>query len=321
MENLTVIFTPGENNFTDETTDGFCKDNSSFVIIALCINFIAISMSVFHIAMLATAPQLKANHYNYFCILIQITAASMANNMIYSAVVFSCSIKRSLLNIESLSLQIALDTIFAMLRDGILISRFWIMTLAVYDKYLGICKPFQYSDNRFVNNINKCSFSIWGCMILLMAVQHSVSTSLFPEKASTFSTMIISLLVLAATIGTLVLAVKLAMELRAMSKRAGPGNAGADEVENAAKYMLFTAVLYYCTFLPMLALTIGYFATTDHSGGPINFELFREICLLPQLLFGVLNVLLFAHMNCSYSSRVKQMFCKVNPGRVNPLEG
>jgi len=322
MDNLTWSSTTEGDNFTDETADGLCKDNPDYVILSLCINFIAISISVFHIAMLATAPQLKTNNYNYFCILIQITAASMANNMIYSAVVFSCSIRRSLLNIESLSLQITLDTIFATLRDGILISRFWIMTLAVYDKYLGICKPFQYSDNSIVNNINKCSFSIWGCMILLMAVQHAVFKTIFVAGggSTSFSILLIVVLVLVSAIGTFILAIKLAMELRAMSKRAGPGNSGGGDVENAAKHMLFTVVLYYTTFLPMLALTIGLSTNISSSNSGINFLLFREMCVLPQLLFGVLNVLLFIYMNRSYRSRVKNFFCKFSPARVNPTQ-
>ena len=122
-------------------------------------NAASIVINVLHLLVLQKIPRVRES--NYFWILLNLTLGDVAMSLSVILLV-NCNIWYSRNCFVIVATYAFGGCVFQV--------RYWLLTLAVLDRYYAVCKPFQYTISTFINNIGKWAAVAW----ILSAVLASV---------------------------------------------------------------------------------------------------------------------------------------------------
>ena len=285
------------------------------------LNIISVIVNLLHILVLVNMPGLKEK--NYFWILLNLTLADIVG-AIALAISSSCSIYELLISAET-AIGVAL-ILFG--QQSSLMCRYFQLTLACFDRYYAVYKPFDYNTSRLINNIGKLSALSWIITTSIPIVK--VSLTVDEACLGEFSTYEISIstpngwfdiftscFIAVPSLVTAVLLIKVSRELKRMSAR---GNMTSEdrEVKSATRYVIGTCVMFYCSVIPLVAGLCLHGIIGDPRNPIIRaFLITIAIC---QTLYGIGDVILYGFINPPYVQRIKAIFgrfcCK---SKVSPI--
>jgi len=200
-----------------------------------------------------------------------------------------------------------------------------VLALASYERYVAICTPFKYVNNKVVQHLAVGYIFIWIVSFVISAIMKSVAFGKYcvDDLVLTFptlSTLTIAvqiMLLSAPAVVTIVTLGKVGVELKQMSRRAVQP-AEHEELKKAAKYVLLTSILFYLSFFLTLA---GIGARKLAKLSDEKAKLLHISAFIFQGLYGTLNVILFIYLNPTYIQQIiKLLKCK-QTNAVTPQVG
>ena len=189
-------------------------------------------------------------------------------------------------------------------------SRYFQLMLASLDRYYAVCRPFEYSNSRLLNNVGKFSLVGWIINIVPSATQIFVAPyalcfySLGPYmKEHSYTAYFFycgALVMLLPSIATTFFLIKTTRELRRMKNRSMTDE--DKEVKSATKYIVVTCIFFYSTVIPFTLFLIAI-----PSLDPYVVDTIKGVFGLIQSLYGVVNVVTFGLLNQAYRNQIKRI--------------
>ena len=241
-----------------------CNIYNSIVYIPT--NTASIIINLLHLLVLSKIPGLK--ELNYFWVLVNLTLGDIGMS-VAGILIVNCEIWNS-------------GNFFTIIVSYAVIGcafqvRYWLLTLAVLDRYYAVCKPFKYATSKFINNIGKWAAAGWILNAMLTLTDAFLSCSLFcfdsleerfPELSLDVSKYLNITIILSAVLLTMVskvLLIKVFVELKRMKQRR---NATVEdkETQSETRYIINVFVIFYVSIIPNLVLVISFMIKIDTSG-------------------------------------------------------
>ena len=194
--------------------------------------------------------------------------------------------------------------------------RYWLLALAVLDRYYAVCKPFKYSTSKLVNNIGKWSAIAWilNAVLALADVLTTCRHLCFDNvaeladvalsKVGKYSVVAVIFAAVLPSVISTVLLVKTAVELRRMKQRRS-ATAEDKETRSATRYIIGVFIMFYVSIIAT-AVHEGLNLTTKDSS-EIDLNWLTSIVLFTQLLYGIGNVMLYGALNKAYVTQIKSI--------------
>ncbi|XP_067943331.1 rhodopsin, GQ-coupled-like [Watersipora subatra] len=225
--------------------------------------------------------------------------------------------------------SLTLDITFALIQEvGITVAqcRYNLLALASFDRYFAVCKPYQYSNSKVLNNIGKVLLSVW-----LINTALSVPLSISPDVACLMSGKVrensatakgvVTILVmcinfLVSLLLTTLCLVAVFREVKRMKKR----NLQADDkiLIKSSHYVIGTIAMFYIFVSPMFIDLFLYFIPLPSTRVP-HYVAAQTIVWL-QSLYSVGNIAFYAFLQPEYVTKAKKLFTSVCAGKIYPVE-
>ena len=275
------------------------------VIVYGSTNMASIIINVLHLLILRRIPGLK--ELNYFWVLVNLTFGDivMSVGVILAVNCELWTLRNCFISVMSLAL---LTCAFQV--------RYWLLALAVLDRYYAVCKPFKYTTSKFLKNIGKWSAVAWilNAVLALAEVLTTCSHLCFDgvadsvgktlEEVSMYSDVAVILVAVVPSMISTVLLVKTAVELRRMKQRSS-ATAEDKETRSATRYIICVFIMFYVSIIAT-AVHEGLNLTTKDSS-EIDLNWLTSIVLFTQLLYGIGNVILYGALNKAYVTQIKSV--------------
>ena len=299
-------------SFCGNTTQNCDKVLSSVYV---SVNIVSCVINILHILVLQTISKLRES--NYFWILFNINLADMLVAIFY---VFGSSCLTPWL--EESDYGFILSALIIIGVESSSTSRYFQLMLASLDRYYAVCRPFEYSDSRLLNNVGKLSLIGWIIIILLSATQisvapyalcfHSLGPYIKEHRYTAYFFYCSALFMSLLSISTTFFLIKTTRELRRMKSRSMTDE--DKEVKSATKYIVVTCIFFYSTVIPFTL----YLIVRPNLGRGV-FEMATAVFGLFQSMYGALNVVMFGLSNQAYRNQIKSIICSHCRGtRVHP---
>ena len=235
---------PNQNITMSANMSEGCDKTWSGVFIGA--NLLSLIVNFLHILILRAMPNLRKR--NYFWILFGINLADLSAAIFY-IISTSCMDKKILETIHG----VVLCSLIIIGVESSTLSRYFQLTLASFDRYYALCRPFEYKNSRLLNNVGKVSFLAWTINVLLSILKVAISSSYIvfgdfgpfvtEHKYSPYFAGAAALGALLPSIATAIFLMKSLRELRQMRNRSLTDE--DKEVKNATKYIIVTCILFY----------------------------------------------------------------------------
>ena len=265
-------------------------------------NAASIVINALHLLVLLKIPRVRES--NYFWILLNLTLGDVAMSLAVILLV-NCNIWYS---------RNCFIIVGSYAFGGCAFQvRYWLLTLAVLDRYYAVCKPFQYTTSKFINNIGKLAAVAWLlCAILASALNilnHFRLDPVLSEITNYLRVVLIITAVLPSVVST-VLLIRIAVELQRM-KQLRNMSVEDQETRSATRYIIFVFVMFYVSLVPSLV---------NAGMGPGNsFTWLPSLALFTHFLYGIGNVVLYGVLNKAYVAKIKSICGSLCPVRkVSP---
>ena len=203
------------------------------------INVTSIAINVLYLLVLQKIPRLRES--NYFWILLNLTLGDVAMSLAVILLV-NCKIlysRNCFIIVESYAFG---GCVFQV--------RYWLLTLAVSDRYYAVCKPFQYTTSKFINNMGKWAAVAWILSTALAfssnILNHFCLDPVLSEITKYLKVALIISAVLPSVISTLLL-IRIAVELKHMNQRRNM-SAEDQETRSATRYIISVFVIFMVAF-------------------------------------------------------------------------
>ena len=296
-------------------SSGECFDYYYTSTIFVCLNAISIIINILHIVVLVNMPGLRK--MNYFWILLNLTLVDTFGALVF-AISCVCAVYKLLLSADS-----GLGTILLTIaQQTTLQCRYFQLTLACFDRYYAVCKPYDYSNCRLANHFGKLSVFSWiiNISIITFKVAFTADEACLDEysifiisnsNSKSWVDIFSSLVVVVSSVLITILLVKVSRELKRMSNK-GSNISDDGEIRSATKYVIGICVMFYCSVVPLF-LAI-YLNTAVGIPGNGLVRTFFRIAAAGQALYGIGNVVLYGFLNPSYVQKIififRMIFCK-----------
>ena len=300
---------------------GACNPFASAMLVT--INVVSVIVNLIHIVILKTMPCLAKQRY--FWILIGITSVDVFVSISYAFGV-SCTMYDLQLSADS----IAGSALILIGKDSSSPCRYSVLTLASLDRFYAICRPFDYSTSRLINNIGKLllltaliNVIIASAKVLVLPDGICLSAMFGPVFGSSAGSMIYlnvltSLIMALAGIITAALLVKVGVELRRMQKRSGLTDADK-ELKQASKYVIGTCIMFYSTVIPHFLFGLSFTFQKNKSASVV--AIVPTTLLSLQSFYGIANVIFYAYLNPGYVKKVRYFLKRLrNAVKVSPSD-
>lgn len=203
--------------------------------------------------------------------------------------------------------------------DWVYLFRYYVLAFSSYERYLAICKPFSYSQNRFVNNSRLALALAAGICLLTTGLREyafrnhlcldsylGYSSSYHNTEGSLYSAATVVILM---TI-IIICSAKVLLELKRIKDRNTMQE--NDDIKRITKYILVNNLLFIACLIPVTLTFIVLSVANSHSVTALF------ISTVPYTSYGAVNVIVFALMTKGYKAHIRQIIgCKrgtVDPG-------
>ena len=186
------------------------------------------------------------------------------------------------------------------------------LTLAGIDRYLAVCKPFEYTDNCFVIHFNKISVSIWIGIAVSLAVQNLVVISescVMGSKMCVFHSTkpiydlylsIAFFLCFTCIIIISICYIRIFIEFFSMLKK-------IKEEANATKKMTVVVgtmtILFFVLYLPIIISILATIVSGHNVGSKTWIYLYSLLTV-----HGIVNAATYRWQKKEYGSHLRSMF-------------
>ena len=284
------------------------KCNRYNFIVYSSTNVVSIIINTLHLFVLREIPRVKES--NYFWILFNITLGDIAMSI---AVIL-------LVNCNLWVLRNCFIMVMSYASAGIVFQvRYWLLTLAVLDRYYAVCKPFQYKTSKFINNIGKWAAVAWTLSIVLAFLlnffRHVRIAAVQSEVERYLNIAVIAAAVVPSLIST-VLLLRIAVELKRMKQQKNP-TAEDPETLSANRYIIGVFIMFYVSIIP--SFVHAGFEMMSKNSPETDFSWLTSTALFTHLLYGVGNVVLYGILNKAYVAKIKSICGSLCPvAKVSP---
>ena len=280
-------------------------------------NIASIIINVLHLFVLRKIPGLKER--NYFWVLFNLTFSDIA--MSVAVIIF--------VNCDAWNLRNCFITISAFATITCTFQvRYWLLTLAVLDRYYAVCKPFKYTTSKFINNVGKWAAVVWiASAVLAFAEGFTICSHLcldsVPDsvhamlsQVSNYFDFAVVLAVMVPFTTSTVLLVKVSLELKRMKQRR---NATVEDKEtrSATRYITSVFIMFYVSIIPSIVYAGVEKVTKDDPEA--DFTWLVSLSLFAHFLYGIGNVIMYGVLNKAYVAQIRSIFeplCAA--GKVSP---
>ena len=272
------------------------------------LNFISAVINLLHILILVNMAELRKRRH--FWILFNLALVDIISDSVYLI-----SNIWKLHNLQ-MSVNSATGTVpFIIGIRSATTCRYYQLTLASLDRYYAVCKPFDYSDSRLINNIGKLSILSWTFNIAFHAFYVAYSTDdsclgelnaiVFSETSDKHYLNILgTLILLLPSLATAVLLVQVGIELKRMSER---GHITIDDrqVRLATKYIIGTCIMFHCTVVSLICYIILHAVIEDPEDSYVRAS--QIFMMIFQKFYGIGNVVLYEYLYPTYMQKIKKI--------------
>ena len=306
----------------DNHTEVSCSEKSFesdevWLGIFVSVNTLSVMINGLHMFVLKKMQRLRDQ--NYLWILLNLTLVDTA---VAISLVISASFTRPWL--QKVDYGKILGAVVLVSAESSSLCRYFQLTLASLDRYYAVCRPFEYTNSRLLDNVGKLSFLGWTVNILPSLIQALVSpnticlgslgTFMRRNDYTIYFLLWGSLNTLLPSIATAIFLTKTIRELKRMQKRGWSMTDDDKEVKSATKYVIVTCILFYITVIPIVLLALIRTKLDYHD--VYNMYLFVVLC---QSLYGIVNVVLFGFFNPAYVGQIKSLFGICSVTRIEPI--
>ena len=187
------------------------------------------------------------------------------------------------------------------------LMRYVILATACYERFVAICRPFQYSGNRILNNV---TLSMLGAFAFYYTIHTTLHSLQICQKSANQGLLelirfIIQLVLVAACLVVIITTIVLVLrELRRMHQRREAAEPVADRVSIRATYLILaTGAAFLCCLCPIFGTKL-YLALNP--GAPTKSQLGAEIV---WNCYPVFNTVICVAMNKAYQREVRNICC------------
>ena len=278
-------------------------------VILVSANVISSVINLLHIILLTMTPEIRK--LRHFWILFNLTFSDISVSVM-AAVWLSPTVNHLLLAADDGNGTAFI--VIGMQSSGL--YRYLQITLASLDRYYAVCKPFDYANSKVINNIGKLSIVGWVVNISFITFKvlytaHEACIGEFgmyiisEQSTSRYLDMVHSVNMVVQLMLTTILLGMVVRELNRMLQR-GRMTREDKEVRSATKYIIGTAIMFYCTLIPLIL-----YITLNGVSRTILVKTSLVTMLVVQTLYGIGNVVLYGFFNPFYVRKIITMFrCK-----------
>lgn len=269
----------------DHSTIWSC-DSSALFGVTIATNLFSIILNLLQIALLSRVHELRI--LNFFWVVMNITIADILTGVALVTATIGCEVHH--LMEQKLARHIG-DLLTSIFIDSAFVTRYFLMGLACLERFYAVCKPHNYGDNIFVNNIGKCAVAVWLFCLAAMSSKHVVivlTEQCIEDIFGNFvlfsaTTMLMTTLPIICIVALLI---KQWLEIGNMADTAVTEK-HYQELRTASKYVTYSsAVLLIVIFLPSMVYLVAvvfYF----------NSNIFKWIIVLLNSVSGILNIVVY----------------------------
>lgn len=273
------------------------------MIIDSIIAGVSLILNTVHLAILLKFY--KAN--NNITILIKLAISDLLR-AVTVLVTSNCPMQNILLR------NIALCTASSIINDVLIALTLASLTMAGIDRYLAVCKPFEYIENRFTIHFNKITMSAWSVITLIIIIQNSLisgSCVIGSKMCVMYSTEPIYLLYLvqafllcSASLGIIsVCYIKIFTEFYSML---GKLQSEAVHTKRMSIVVGTITILFFMLYLPLL---FGIIAVI--SGNILGYKTWTYLYSL-LTVHGIVNAITYSWQKKRYRKYLRSLFCCEN---------
>lgn len=295
-----------------------------FVQIIDGVNCLSIILNILHLVVLNQMKEIKTT--KYFFILVNFSISDIIFS-ISSILYYNCEVREAILQLHAPASYWISKLTFAGIGGGAVL-RFLAFLLSSFEKYIGVCQPYQYSTHFFINNFKWLTalvntiglLSLFGFGLIpeiefcwtSLTIQIIPTTLEYKVLYTWFAVQNLSLSILIS-----VILVKVWRELKVMIRR----NLFEDKLMiSASKYIIWSYVVYQLNLvfvvIVLICQTLNFISTLA-----ITVEALSAILLS---MYGSVNICMFIYFHPKYIDHVKSILRLVTrshrvirPGDIN----
>lgn len=302
MENYSLSHTEILPCYNDTSQ---CYDPFGKIIDGL--NCLSIIINILHLLVLSQIKEIKAN---YFWILMNLGVSDVLYS-ISSIAFYNCETREAILQLSRPTSYWMSKLALAAIGCAACL-RFLAFFVSSFEKYIGVCKPYEYSTHFFIRNIKSVSVLIY-FLGLLSSFAHimipeikfcwtPLATQMVP-KTLEYNVVYISFgiqnIILSQIISAML--VKVWKELKIMTQRNFPED---KLIISASKYIIWCFIVYQVNLLFVIIILICHSVKFLSSSIIIDVETAVQILLS---MYGVENVFMFIYFHPNYVNHVKRI--------------
>lgn len=284
-----------------EGMDNICPPS---IIVHSVSSLISTAFNIIHLVILRNVSQLRGKPY--FLVLMHLTFVDITCG-ISSFITSTCAFRRwTALN------DIGFGAAAFTLLNWCLSMRYYVLLLAMYEKYLAICTPLHYEGSFFIRHVHICVVLVWtaalGLAVLttVMGISGLCLHELYgPSTLLASNTNEISFTLgfgIAIFIVFSSVLAKLMMELHKMKKRAREQDV---LLIQATIYIVIIAITYYVFLFPFL-VSLVYMLAAGKSSIVLDSVSFWMVNL-----YGYVNNIIYGWKTKAYRTQARLLLKKV----------